>query len=90
MSYRNILEGTDGAFNHTEFEVAYTNKDNKKVNILVGQEVTDVKPEKITYYNKSNFDLFINLNKINRKYSDRANYEGVTVNDASEFIEMVR
>lgn len=56
--------------------------------MIIGQETSDVKPEKITYFGKS-FDVMLEeVKKVSLKFEDSPNVAGFSLNNADSFLEM--
>lgn len=88
MAYRNAARGNDGVINHSRTEVEYADGKASNVNILIGQELGDVEPAKITYYGQTATELSTQAKAIQNTFKETKTYAGVALNDLTSFQEM--
>jgi len=81
MAYRNAARGNDGVIAHSRTEVEYADAKAPKVAILIGQEVNDVEPAKITYYGESSTELSSEVKVTSDEFKDARAFRGVAIND---------
>lgn len=88
MSYRNAARGNDGVIAHSRTEVEYAHTEAPNVKVIIGQEVTDVEPAKITYYGQTSTELSSEVKYVNEAFQDTSQFKGIAINDLAGFIEM--
>lgn len=88
MAYRNAANGNDGIITHARTEIDYAQAKAPNVKVLIGQEVNDVEPAKITYYNKSLTELSSQVSIVEGEFSRSDVFGGVAINDLAGFEAM--
>jgi len=88
MAYRNAASGNDGSIFHSRTEVEYAQSKTQHVKVLVGQEVNDVQPAKITFYGMSISEFSGEVGLINDAFKDNSAYGGVAINDLPGLMQM--
>lgn len=88
MSYRNAARGNDGVIAHSRTEVEYAHTVAPNVKVIIGQEVTDVEPAKITYYGQTATELSSEVKSINDTFQEVPQFKGIAINDLAGFVEM--
>lgn len=90
MAYRNFAEGSDGIIEHIQNEVSFSQQYTPRIKVIIGQETSDVKPQKITYFGKS-FDVMLEeVKKVGLKFENASNVAGFSFNNADSFLEAGR
>jgi hypothetical protein len=85
MAYRNAARGTDGTISHARTEVDYTRYKAPNVKILVGQEVSEVEPAKITFHGLSLAEFSREAKLIAEEFGPSGTYGGIAINDLQSF-----
>ncbi|QQS21274.1 MAG: hypothetical protein IPL87_01990 [Candidatus Moraniibacteriota bacterium] len=88
MAYRNFADGSDGIIEHIQNEISFSQQYTPRIRIIVGQETSDVKPQKITYFGKPFNALVEEVKKIGLKFENFQNVAGFSFNNADSFLEM--
>jgi hypothetical protein len=88
MAYRNAANGNDGIITHSRTEVDYAQAKAPNVKVMIGQEVTDVEPAKITYYDKSLTELSSQVSIVDDAFKQTGVFGGVAINDLAGFEAM--
>lgn len=88
MSYRNQASGQDGAIEHSIDEIAYVEERESKVIIIIGQELNNVEPSKITFYSKPFSELLNETLKINDHFSKNSGFGGIAIHDMQGFLDI--
>ncbi len=88
MAYRNAANGNDGTIFHSRTEVEYASTKAPNVKVLIGQEVNDVQPSKITYYSKPISELSSEVTIINEVFKNSSSYGGIAINDLNGLQQM--
>ncbi|HZM63936.1 MAG TPA: hypothetical protein VFB59_02275 [Candidatus Saccharimonadales bacterium] len=88
MAYRNAARGNDGVIAHSRTEIEYADAKAPNVNVLIGQELGDVEPQKITYYGQSSTELSSQIRSIESTFKETRSYGGIALNDLAFFQEM--
>ncbi len=81
MAYRKAALGSDGMIFHSRTEVDYAQSKAPNVKIVIGVEVNNVEPEKISFYNKSYNELSNELNFVSTEFKDKKSMAGFAIND---------
>ncbi len=84
MAYRNYAYGSDGTISLVKQEIEYTK--NKSVRIIVGQELNDEEPAKITFHKKTKRELLSELYEINETYKYESNFQGFAIHEVKSLI----
>ncbi len=82
MAYRNFADGTDGVIEHSKNEVNFLRDYLPRVRIIIGQELTNVQPKKITYFGKSFKYMLGELDKITAVFEESQNFVGFAYHQA--------
>lgn len=88
MAYRNAANGNDGVITHSRTEIDYAQAKAPNVKVLIGQEVNDVEPAKITYFDKSLTELSSQVSIVEDAFKDSGVLGGVAINDLAGFEAM--
>lgn len=88
MDYRNTTEGSDGSIAHAQNEIVYASKYAPNVKVIIGQETTDVEPQKITFYDKNFNDLTGALQRISNSYKPFSAYNGIAIHDYDGYTQL--
>lgn len=88
MAYRNSAHGKDGVIEHSQNEVSFIQENTPRVRVIIGQETSNVQPEKITYYGKSFNALVEEVQAIGSEFELNSTFGGFSFNDADSFIEI--
>ncbi|MBX4201714.1 hypothetical protein KW803_02370 [Candidatus Saccharibacteria bacterium] len=81
MAYRNAASGNDGSIFHSRLEVQYAQSKASNVKVMIGQEVNDVEPAKITFFGTSMSELSAQARIINDEFKSYRSYGGIAIND---------
>ena len=81
MAYRNAAAGNDGVIAHSRTEIDYAQAKAPNVKIIIGQEVNDVQPAKITYYGESLADLSTQVKAFEDEFQPSGVLGGIAIND---------
>lgn len=81
MAYRNAALGNDGSIFHSRTEIDYARSKAQNVDIIIGVEVNDIEPAKITYFGQTLTELSSEVDKMNKEFEDTSVYGGVAIND---------
>lgn len=85
MAYRNAALGNDGMIYHSRTEIEYARSKAQNVDILIGIEVNDVEPEKITFFGRSLTELSSEVDKLNMEFDDNSPFGGTAINDLAGY-----
>ena len=88
MAYRNAASGNDGVIAHARTEVDYASAKSIKTRVIIGQEVNDVEPEKITYYGQTTAELSGQITSIATEFASSKAYGGIAINDLAGYRAM--
>lgn len=88
MAYRNAARGNDGMIYHSRTEVEYAQAKAQRVNVIIGQEVNDVEPAKITFYGSSATELSSQVKIVVDEFRQTGALGGIAINDLAGFQEM--
>jgi len=81
MAYRDAATGNDGIIYHSRTEIEYAQSRAQNVNIIIGVEVTDVEPEKITFFGKTDAELSNEIKIVYDEFSKSNVLGGTAIND---------
>ncbi len=81
MAYRNAAIGNDGIIFHSRTEVEYAQSRAPNVMVVIGAEITDVEPAKITFYDKSMVELTTEFKHVAEEFEKNGTYKGLAIND---------
>ena len=85
MAYRNSASGNDGMVYHSRTEVEYAASKAQNVNILIGLEVNNVEPAKITFYGQSYTEISSQVKVLDTEFKDKKVFKGIAINDLSGY-----
>jgi hypothetical protein len=88
MAYRNAAAGNDGSIFHSRTEVEYAQTKDPHVKVLVGQEVNDVQPSKITFYGMTLSEMSTEVSLISDVFQQNSSYGGIAINDLAALQQM--
>jgi len=88
MAYRNAASGNDGIITHSRTEVDYASVKAPRVKVIIGQEVNDVQPAKITYYGKSSTELSSQYKIVEDEFKTSDSFGGIAINDLSGYMQL--
>jgi hypothetical protein len=88
MSYRNAASGNDGIIAHSRTEVDYSHAKASQVAVIIGQEVNDVEPAKITYYGKTTTELSSQFKLVHEEFQASGTFKGIAINDLTGYMEL--
>lgn len=88
MAYRNAASGNDGMIYHSRTEVEYASARDPRVKVLIGVEVNDVEPAKITFYNRTYTQLTSEVNKVYTEFEKQTSFRGTAINDLAGYQKM--
>lgn len=88
MAYRNAAIGNDGAIYHSRTELDYAESKAQNVDVLIGVEVNDVEPEKITYYGRTYTELSSEVAKMYNEFEQTKTFGGIAINDLEGYRQM--
>lgn len=81
MAYRDAAGGNDGIIYHSRTEVDYAQSKAPKVNILIGIEVNNVEPTKITFYGQTFTEVSSEVKLLPQGFDNANSYKGIAIND---------
>lgn len=81
MAYRNGALGNDGMIYHSRTEIEYAQSLANNVRLLIGTEVTNVEPAKITFYGKSMTELSNEFSLVSEAFAHTGVLGGIAIND---------
>jgi len=85
MAYRNSASGNDGMVYHSRIEVEYAASKAQNVDILIGLEVNNVEPVKITFYGQSYTEISSQVKVLDTEFKDKKVFKGIAINDLSGY-----
>ena len=88
MAYRNASRGNNGTIALARTEVQYAQYKASNVKVIIGQETTNVEPEKITFFNKTKTEMSTEVKWIDEQFGSVPTYGGVAINDFVGYYEM--
>jgi len=88
MAYRNAASGNDGVVAHARTEVDYASAKAPNVAVIIGQEVNDVQPAKITYYGKSSTELSSQFKTVEDEFKASDSFGGIAINDLAGYTQL--
>jgi hypothetical protein len=86
MDYRDYASGPDGAIEHARGEFSYASQVQSSLEIVVGQEFTDVQPAKITHHGQSRARFRGELTKLADAFGASRSFGGFSVNDVEAYV----
>lgn len=86
MAYRNFAEGSGGSIEHSLEEVKFAQQNTPRVRIVIGQETSDVEPERITFFTMPFNNMVDEVKKISTRYEIFPNFGGFAFNNADSFL----
>jgi hypothetical protein len=82
MAYRNAATGNDGTIFHSRTEVDYAQSKAPNVKVIIGQELGNVEPAKITFYGRTMAELSSEVRSIADEFKTSSPaYGGIAFND---------
>jgi len=81
MAYRDAASGNDGMIFHSRTEIDYAVSRASNVDVIIGLEVTDVEPEKITFYDKSHTEMINEVKLVYDEFDKMSVFGGTAIND---------
>lgn len=88
MAYRNAASGSDGTIFHSRTEVEYAQAKARNVQVIIGQEVTDIEPAKITFAGMTPTELSNEVSVITEAFKHIPAYGGIAINDLQGLQEL--
>lgn len=88
MAYRNAAAGNDGTIAHSRLEIQYAQVKAPKVKVIIGQDVTDVEPRKITFAGQTQVQLSSEARRIYDEFGPTGVFAGIAINDLKGLIEL--
>jgi hypothetical protein len=88
MAYRNAARGNDGIIAHSRSEVDYARAVAPNVSVVIGQEVNDVEPAKITYFGSTTTKLSNEIGFTKEAFGDTEQFRGIAINDLDGFRQL--
>ncbi|HSX30487.1 MAG TPA: hypothetical protein VLE99_01060 [Candidatus Saccharimonadales bacterium] len=88
MAYRNAARGSDGVIAHARTEVDYAQAKAPRIRVMIGQEVNDVQPAKITYFGSSHTELSAQFEYIKDELGPSGVLGGIAINDLAGYQAM--
>jgi hypothetical protein len=88
MAYRNASLGNDGTIAHSRTEIDYARFKASGLKIIIGQETTNVQPEKISFFVKSMPEFSHEAQTIAQTFAPSGAYGGIAINDLRGFVEL--
>jgi len=89
MAYRNGALGNDGMIYHSRTEIEYAQSRAPNVDVIIGVEVTDVEPEKITFYGRSISEVSREVSLVHEEFENSGVLGGIGINDVEGFLELI-
>jgi len=83
MAYRNFTSGPDGSIEHVRSEFDYAGQAGTACGIVVGQELGQVYPEKLSFWWAGRAAFRQAAGEIAEAYGQRPQFRGLSVNDMS-------
>lgn len=83
MDYRNVAKGNDGIIFHGRTELEYAEAKAPNVRVIIGQEVNNVEPAKITYYGEGMTELSSQISIAENEFNHYGTFGGIAINDLS-------
>jgi len=81
MTYRNRASGQNGTLQISKGEFEYINRMNYSTKLWIGQEVTDVNPVQITFFNSKWSQILSEFKAINSALVAKVEFAGIIIND---------
>lgn len=88
MAYRNAATGNDGMIYHSRTELEYAKSRTPNVAIIIGAEVNEIEPEKITFYGRSYTELSSEVSKLYSEFDQDSAFRGIAINDLEGYKQM--
>lgn len=88
MAYRNFADGPDGVIEHSKNEVNFLQEYLPRVRIIIGQELTNTQPKKITYFGKDFKYMLGELDKILIVFEESPNFVGFAYHQATALLDI--
>ena len=88
MAYRNAALGNDGMIYHSRTEIEYGRSKAPNVAVLIGLEVNEVEPAKITFYGRTYTEIASEVRHLDAEYGTTNAYKGTAINDLAGFESM--
>jgi hypothetical protein len=88
MAYRDAALGNDGMIYHSRTEIDYAQSRAPNVAIIIGVEVTEVEPEKITFFGKTMTELSNEFKLVEEEFRLSGVLGGVAINDLEGLREL--
>lgn len=85
MAYRNAASGNDGMVYHSRLEVDYAHAKAPHVSVLIGMEMNNVEPAKITFYGSSYTEVSSQAKLVHDEFQNRRSYGGIAINDLAGY-----
>lgn len=87
LSYRNFTDGPDGSIAHAQDEFIYARDHDAQFGIVVGQEFTNVRPEKVTFWCRGRAAFRQAAAEITDFFgADYPQFRGLSVNDLDAYL----
>lgn len=90
MAYRDAAAGNDGMIYHSRTEIDYAQAQAANVDIIIGIEVTNVEPEKITFYGKTHTELTNEVKLLYEEFEKSGVLGGTAINDLEGYRQFSR
>ncbi|HEU4966080.1 MAG TPA: hypothetical protein VFT53_01180 [Candidatus Saccharimonadales bacterium] len=88
MAYRMQPDGVDGTEAKMRPILSYVQQSDPSVHVLIGQETTDVRPAKITFYGHSMADMKQAAVRLQTTFGGNRSFTGFMVNDETGFLRL--
>lgn len=85
MDYRNHAIGPNGSIFHAQGEIKYAQTNYPHLGVLLGQELSDVEPSSITFFNKSRDDLTKQLKQLKQSFDKYSVFKGFVFNSFKSY-----
>ncbi|MBI2065276.1 MAG: hypothetical protein HYT62_04445 [Candidatus Yanofskybacteria bacterium] len=87
MSYRNFAEGDNGTIQISRQEMIDASR-GYRTKVIVAQEVGDVDPDYVTFFNTSEKYLFDEIEKVELKFSEFTGFGGISIHYLDPFLDL--
>ena len=87
MSYRTKTNGDNSTVDVSKDELSYIRNNGYKTKVWVGQELTNVQPKQITFFNRNWGLILREFDKINSTLKDTKQFKGIIINDLKSLEE---
>ena len=81
MAYRDVVAGSNGSLALSNAEVGFTEKTGGRVRAVIAQEVTDIEPASITFWQEGRGALTAAMAELAVANSGKASFGGFAIND---------